>query len=1215
MASTSLYINDAALDSNGNVWCVGRDLSKYNGNSWSYFDYSNSIVPSNDPYYLDTRSISINPIDEKWVGCAVSTSLSQVIVFQITDSVAASGKSWEISDFGLTASPNWDCPTIFASPFGQEVLAFISPLNGGGGTGATGNVGVTGGYLFKYNRQKDQWAEVAPGYIWPHIYQIAAKGEVGNSFSYYLCTENGLQIIPTGTLYYEELFDGTQYLPQIEKIDSSNSSLDADVVYSISFDENGNYWLGTENYLSYWDGHKFYNWSVSGNPVTEVRSRSNGHVFFKVGDPFSSPSITDGFYHFNGDTFTQFNSSNSTLPSNLIIKILLAEEKKKTTSLTVFPEDLWIVSGNFVVLFDYQIPHIYATSKFAGTTGWNFVYYTPTTEGATGDEAKLPKANKYTWDYPSWRSYQNLNLAYQHPGLDPRNLFLEADFKAIANGEAGEQPYWNNSLVTPYDDSVLAQQIPDSKWLIGITAASQVEISGVTRFKDLNVLYGYTNNSTVDFGPANNNSPISVFNNPNPTTTSGGTADVGFLSFYSDAGEFQGVVSFRGDYTRVLSVKPSSDGNSLIVFGSYNGYIEGGKFIWGSEYPTAGALTVTGVTGPTGGPIGFSNIATPGITASFDYPWILNGPTGATSGVYIPDTSLITSTAGLFVAEVDFDLGNEVSYGGIDFSVKSAFDVFALKNLRTFPGVDSSYDPLSGPTGIFPTSVGTTDLSVSENEIRFTTNLTGGIATLVNDYLNTSDRSNVPEFLFTEYSGPSYLNGGLVLQLDDQFSMQNGNMLGLTGGSSEIATISSLANGQTYLLTGTSTYEISLGQFTLNHPQPGFSYPWYILVDRNGTGITGSLIKNSSGTGSSYQSWEKTINGFSTSDSYYTSYLYTGNATIQNVQGSSLTVTGKDGSVNVGVLSVGPGGITKNSSSFEILPDIYQDAFFTKISGVQSSEETNYYLSVYYPLPTGPTGSHVLVKRSLSGTYIDQISTFTIPTNGNLQNLLKFHVSPDLDIFIGGSSNGVTGPSTLPYPAGDLSFVSLLESYKVKPGINLGNIISRAGSGAWTWVDVHNSKADIFVPLLSTVFFSNYDSKIFGKQNNRWVLSNSITNEVILDVKNVPYFIYTFVESGYYTIQNSVEDAEGNIYEVSKPAFIKVMNQFIPEANDSNPEFVNSADYGYILPKPDRNSQFFELDKDIETQQIEILAKNVRPFSSGLVLPDNPDATFNQLGS
>jgi hypothetical protein len=314
-------------------------------------------------------------------------------------------------------------------------------------------------------------------------------------------------------------------------------------------------------------------------------------------------------------------------------------------------------------------------------------------------------------------------------------------------------------------------------------------------------------------------------------------------------------------------------------------------------------------------------------------------------------------------------------------------------------------------------------------------------------------------------------------------------------------------------------------------------------------------------------------------------------------------------------LSVGPGGIAKESSKFEFLSEAYQDPFYTSISGVQSSEESNYYISLYYPLPTGPTGSHKLVKRSLSGTYIDEISAFPLPSNGNLQDSFHFIVSPSLDVFIGGSSNGITGPTGLPYPAGNLSFVSLLESYKIKTGIDLGNIISRAGSAAWTWVDVHNSKSDIYVPLLSTVFFSNYDSKIFGKQNNRWVLLNSISGEVILDVKNVPYFIYTFVESGYFTISNSVEDAEGNVYAVSKPAFVKVMNQSIPSENDPNPEFVNSADYGYISPGTDRNSKFFDLDKDLETQQIEILASNVRPFSSGLVLPDNPDATFNPLDS
>jgi PKD repeat protein len=103
--------------------------------------------------------------------------------------------------------------------------------------------------------------------------------------------------------------------------------------------------------------------------------------------------------------------------------------------------------------------------------------------------------------------------------------------------------------------------------------------------------------------------------------------------------------------------------------------------------------------------------------------------------------------------------------------------------------------------------------------------------------------------------------------------------------------------------------------------------------------------------------------------------------------------------------------------------------------------------------------------------------------------------------------------------------------------------------------------------MLSTVFFSNYGSQIFGKQNNRWVLTDARNGNVILDVKFTPYFIYTFTSSGYYSLQNTVEDAAGNIYEISKPAFIKVVNQSIPRADDPNPLLVNSADYGLNPPK------------------------------------------------
>ena len=187
MANSLLYINQGALDSSENIWCVGRDLTVYDGQSWIYYNGSNSIVPDNSPYYLDTRSISIDSNDTKWVGCAVSSGLSQDLIFFAAGPEAATGSTWTISDFDL-AGPNWEVPTIYASPYGDEVLAFISPLNGGGGTGATGNVGVTGGYLWSYNKVTSMWNEVSPGYTWPHIYDIKAKGKDGVNWDYYLAT-------------------------------------------------------------------------------------------------------------------------------------------------------------------------------------------------------------------------------------------------------------------------------------------------------------------------------------------------------------------------------------------------------------------------------------------------------------------------------------------------------------------------------------------------------------------------------------------------------------------------------------------------------------------------------------------------------------------------------------------------------------------------------------------------------------------------------------------------------------------------------------------------------------------------------------------------------------------------------------------------------------------------------------------------------------------
>ena len=74
MPGSSIYINQIDLDSNSFVWATGQDLRKFNGTSWEYYDSLNSAVPSGSPYYLDTRSISIDDKGILWGGIAQTSN-------------------------------------------------------------------------------------------------------------------------------------------------------------------------------------------------------------------------------------------------------------------------------------------------------------------------------------------------------------------------------------------------------------------------------------------------------------------------------------------------------------------------------------------------------------------------------------------------------------------------------------------------------------------------------------------------------------------------------------------------------------------------------------------------------------------------------------------------------------------------------------------------------------------------------------------------------------------------------------------------------------------------------------------------------------------------------------------------------------------------------------------------------------------------------------
>ncbi len=1201
MASTETYINQAELDKYNIVWAVGRGLNRFDGNSSTYYTYLNSAVPSNGPYYLDTRSISIDEDSNKWVGCAYSSQFPETpLVFMVEGQYAATGSKWSSSEVTGTSSVDIEVPTIYASPFGEEVLAFVSPLNGSYGTGPAGVYGTTGGSLYIYNKILQCWSEPAPGFIWPHIYDIEAKGILGSTFEYYLATSIGIYIIPQGDLEILELEGGIPYISQAKIWNSKNTSLPSDTIYSIDFDENGNLWIGTSAGLVYWDQSKFYVWNstnlpeLSSDKIFYVKSRPNGHVFFSAGNPQKNEGT--GLYYFNGDTIVNYNTGNSPLVSDDIYSIMLSGKKSNGNGVQVYENDIFIASGNNIGLFDYTIPHIYGTSKYTGTTGWNFVYYTPTTEALPTDEASLPKADKYTWDYPTWRTYQDSYLQHKHPGLDPRNLFLEANLNSIADGTAGNQNYWNLGPIPTFESQQIAKSLQNSSWINGVTGGVNTTTSA-SYLDGKYIIGGYSSLDQIYFGPKNNLEDKTLINsNPTSPLYSRSGQKTGYVAYYNKAGQIQDVLSIRGYETEVWDIQPSVDQNSLYVLGSYKGYIEAGGLIWSSTYPGAAGLT----GGPTGGPVGFSNVEVPGITGSpYQYPWIYDGSqTLPETGPFVPSSSVIDSSApGIFLMEIEKNIGSQSSYGGINFGITGDFESsYRLKQFRSFPSISSSYNPDSSSNTVdtifFEKTI---SLEVSNYEVSISGTLEGGISTYKDELDKNLDLPDTNNFLFSSWDS-FYLKSGFWISLGTEMELLKTEVTSGTGGNVIFNSVQMDPGSLTYLITGSS----NSGNFTFSGSEitggnTGSTGPFYLILTNSPSVSSSSFIGTNLSILSDFQGIDSDIRD----GKYYISTFYAGNGTI-----GSKSISEEAEYNGYSVLTA---VLTPSQSSF--------DLFTNKILPVNTSI-TNLGIDDlevgssqrYYSIFTeGPTATNYIWKVGNNGGLE---GSFDIGGTGHIRLALDSKES----LLMAGYRIGETGSFGLPvdFSGVDTSFTAFSEQYIPGVGIDLGNIISRAGSGSWTWADVYNSNGDIYVPLLSTIFFTNYASKIFGKENNRWVLIDEFSGTVVLDVKSIPYFIFTFTEPGYYSIQNTVEDSNGNVYIVSKKAFVKVMNQSVPESSDPNPEFVNSVDYGYSPVSLLGYNKIDQLSKSLLEQQEKIVKNSRSPFGSGLVLKNDPDATFGK---
>ena len=1251
------------------------------------------------------------------------------LVFKLDTSEVTVGESWTPNDISIFDNLLYETSLIYASPYGSEVLAFITPLNGTGVVGATAYTrinGVTGGRLFFYDENIEKWNETLSGYTWPHIFQIKAKGYKGKEYKYFLGTTEGLWVIPPGILSTLSLNDGGEIVKQAKVYNTSTSGIISNNIYTIDFDENGNLWIGTDLGLSFFDGDRFWNYTTPG-PVTYLKSRENGHIFYSVGDGELSQGT--GLWHFNGTTHTNLNTGNSNLPNDNILEIELIENGTKQGDITLYENSLWILSLNDLSSFVYDLPHVYASSKNEGASGWNFTYRVPV--GATVDPGSppIPKINKYTWTYPEWQVYDSEFVANKLPGLDPRNLFLTVPLEDIADGKAGEQYYWSNPPIASYDEKVLGEKIGESLWDSQILTQGSVDVkitcsaSIETEFGPKYLIGGYlSGEGQVTFGFYNNSVSASI-DNLNPTIGgSGGTAgnsnfygEMGFVVCYNYSGSVDTILPFRGYRTRIDSLDPSPDNTTISVSGTYDGFIESGPWVWNSW---EGANSFSG-NGVTGSPYGATNINYPGLTSGL-YNWLYD-PLIPTSSPILSSTWTYTPGAGNLIASGEFDLsysvsgnfnevdaiyisyfddgvtdqtsileslvtanvlsisvspdalytitsvssisggiliglsyqyGNAVSFpflGGksvsLDFYSWTNYTYPLVKNLNSFPinpeeysygvftaeiqrdlgnkfsftgitgdynsGIEQSYrstrfrnfpvknlNTLPGNKLVPLTSV---QLTNYHTHLLVESNLSGNFAdlsTLKNEWNRTNDNYLVDNYL----SDPAYTGLLSYVKLNNlDYSLQenyNSNTPGSTAGWVRVGSeINSLDLGESVVITGSATGGFSFSGNTLT-PVGSSNSPFYISITTNPVGSTGFYLSSFGNTGNKI--------GVTKDESNY--YITT-------IAGASGTYFGKNFIAEPDTTYFLTAKLTEQT--------VCKGIFYPSITGTASSLDLkttlklpNEQFVIHYENYDDPYTVKILKTDEDSRTN----DTVTIGAfNGDLA------ISNDMGsnlFFSGFNSLGLTSAAYVDFGYVDIGyfvstasgFVYLLKQYNPNLGINEGEIISRPGSDPWVWSDSHAKGGGSFeIPLMSTVIFNNYTSEIYGKNNNKWILTDSLTGDEILNIKYSPYFIYTFTQEGEYTIYNEVSDSEGNVYATTGNGFITVIDHKKMRIPGKKTGPINSSNYGVNDPFTGNPYEGEKLAKDLDKQQKDIMEKNKPKFTPAIVIPDNPDSTYKKI--
>jgi hypothetical protein len=237
---------------------------------------------------------------------------------------------------------------------------------------------------------------------------------------------------------------------------------------------------------------------------------------------------------------------------------------------------------------------------------------------------------------------------------------------------------------------------------------------------------------------------------------------------------------------------------------------------------------------------------------------------------------------------------------------------------------------------------------------------------------------------------------------------------------------------------------------------------------------------------------------------------------------------------------------------------------------IESDSEENVYITGSYTSPAyfspeeiesrGGTDIY-LTKFNKDGLLVDIVTAGGINNDSGADLVLD----KEENIYITGYFEGESEFSpyiVLSPPGGSLdAFLGKIPKQRFQSGLKIGSVQSWLGSHSWSWKEEKLYNKEFEIPLATTIFINPIDSLIPGKKNHIWTLTDTETGKIIAKIRRTPYFIWTFLNPGFYTISCELQDANGNIYQTEHNGIIRVIDHKEAFAGDLKPEVVNPDDY------------------------------------------------------